>query len=157
MRLLHYSASVLGEIIDEPEQSLHCKPNGLWVSVEGPDDWVSCDAFSDRIKRYNVCQEIILEGDASILRIASAAEMDRFTRTFCHRRPDKPTYTMYIDWPGVSETWDGIIIAPYIPERHRHDLADWYGTWDCATGCIWRARAIERIGPIEPINRTRED
>lgn len=46
-----------------------------------------------------------------------------------------------INWPAVAIEYQGVIVAPYSWERRN----SWYYPWDCASGCIWDAAAIESI------------
>jgi hypothetical protein len=55
----------------------------------------------------------------------------------------------YIDWPRVAERFDGVIIAPY-QWKHRLELM-WYYGWDCASGCIWNARAVSCFEVAETV------
>ena len=57
---------------------------------------------------------------------------------------------MFIDWPKVAERYDGIIIAPYQWSR-RLDGPMWYYGWDCASGCVWRARAVLELKSMEEL------
>lgn len=154
MRLLHYSLSPLGELRDRNlELSISDKPYGLWVSVEGEDDWPSwCRSENFRIEALATVSEIVLSEDDNLLRLASAQEIDWFTKEYRHPPPFSLPFpsTRYIDWPAVARRYDGIIIAPYIWERGLHGGADWYYGWDCASGCIWRpSKAIASITVVD--------
>lgn len=150
MLLLHYSAKPLGEIRDAAEQPpAHFKPVGLWVSVEGPDDWPSwCMSEQWGLESLRYAHEIDLHPAAKILHLKNASDIDsmkRYYRTSAQAPPqDAPSYHS-IDWRPVAEEYDGIIIAPYNWNRRLHHQTSWYYTWDCASGCIWRACAIERV------------
>jgi hypothetical protein len=69
-----------------------------------------------------------------------------------------------IDWPKVSERYDGVVIAPYVWSLRMGDyemiegrmrktpdsaISDWYYPWDCASGCIWKASAIKAFDLIK--------
>lgn len=148
-RLIHYSAQPLRKATSIPlcKQQDHFKPKGLWVSVEGPDDWKSwCEAesFSPGNLRYE--QQIVLSETANIRRLSNALEIDELTERYAFPGQRHCRYRM--DWKQIADGYDGIIIAPYIWSRRLDGGADWYYSWDCASGCIWNAAAIKEIIPL---------
>jgi hypothetical protein len=147
-RLLHYSDKPLPAVLDDREQVIEIKPHGLWVSVEGEDDWLHwCQSEEFAISRLAVANEIRLAGGAKIIRLSSAAAIDAFTREWARPMPglEKLAIGLFIDWPGVARQHDGIIIAPYVWSRRLSFHCRWYYGWDCASGCIWRVSAIAEI------------
>lgn len=147
--LIHYSPDVVRVVRSIPvsEQGTHYKPNGLWLSVEGPDDWESwCRAEDFRLENLANRHEVVLSDFARIHRIRNAQEIDAFSARYSAVLI--PGHDMRaIDWKKVAEHHDGIIIAPYIWERRisRTPEVFWYYSWDCASGCIWNAKAVESI------------
>lgn len=145
-RLLHYSKLPLTKVHSEPlgkPGTGRFKPAGLWVSVEGPDDWEYwCLSEGFEPERLACVQEIRLTLDAKILRLSSPDGIDQFTERY--RRWLEPG----IFWENVGLSYDGIIIAPYCWERRLTDHTFWYYGWDCASGCIWNASAISEIIPL---------
>ena len=146
MRLLHYS--------DQPLLSVHSveqvggmaergnKPNGLWVSVEGEDDWKSwCESEDFSTNSMNAVTEVVLAENSNVLVIETSAALLAFHDEF-RALSDPPRFSS-IRWPDVAAMYDGIIIAPYRWD-HRLDgvASNWYYSWDCASGCLWNARAI---------------
>ena len=145
--LLHYSAKPLEFPIRSVAQIARPdhKPRGFWVSVEGVgDSWKDwCEGEEWNVERLAFSHEIVLRPDANILRLSTAENIDWLTKEFV--APGAPPWAYYqIDWARVAAKWDGIIIAPYVHERRLHHETNWYYTWDCASGCIWNARAIEQ-------------
>jgi hypothetical protein len=154
MRLVHFSAEPLGEIVSIPQELRGkgmFKPIGLWVSVEGiGDGWREwCEAEHFALDRLTVETEIILAPKARILRLSSPDDIDAFSEEW--RGPPRPYLdgSMLIDWPRLAENYQGIIIAPYIWERRLSDDCRWYYAWDCASGCIWDADAIAEARQLE--------
>jgi hypothetical protein len=157
-RLLHYSDKSLSPPLKSRVQSNEShyhgigKPQGFWVSVEGEDDWKSWStAESYRTDFLAVVSEIGLAPDANILRISNAAELVEFTKTFeVLVYPDQPKLAFWksIDWEAVAALYQGIIIAPYQWSHRFHDETRWYYSWDCASGCIWDATAIQSITEV---------
>lgn len=121
------------------------KPRGLWVSVDGEhgwEEWCRAENFSHMgTFKYRVD---LIPG-ANILVLTSPEELDTFDAKYGVEETypplsglNIPGYTFRrIDWLKVRRKYDGIIIAPYIWERRLSHL-EWYYTWDCASGCIWR-------------------
>lgn len=121
------------------------KPAGLWVSVDGHDDWphwCAAEEFSIGAYRYRVT----LAPGANILRLTCAADLDEFTAAY--GVPDAlHTSCLAIDWDRVALPYQGLLIAPYVWQR-RFELM-WYYGWDCASGVIWDRSAIESVCLIE--------
>lgn len=142
-RLLHYSENGLGKIRSRRQERDFFKPHGLWLSVEGPDDWPSwCRSESFNLERLGHVYEITLAPKARILWVRTAEELDEVSEAWS-APPMAPTLrSMWLRWGDMAKVYDGIIIAPYQWERRLGPL--WYYPWDCASGCIWRRTAIAR-------------
>jgi hypothetical protein len=142
LRLLHYSAE---PFVFDPERKYEeanygFKPVGLWLSVEGDDDWRSwCEGEQFNLESMKHVSEVILKSDANVLLIDTVEALDAF-----NSRYGKEVHGMRsIDWSAVKAAYDGLVIAPYHWSR-RHDFI-WYYGWDCASGVIWNMRAIEKV------------
>lgn len=151
-RLIHYSAAPLLSVHSvDPSNHRRFKPIGLWVSVEGENDWPSwCAGESWGLDRLTHATEIICEPTARILRLSCAPHLDRFTEEYADE--DKSLTRNRITavrWEKLAEKYQGIIIAPYIWERRLDDYVQWYYSWDCASGCIWDATAIKELRPTD--------
>ncbi len=147
--LVHYCAAPLAEIRSTPQpesKSRGFKPHGLWVSVEGKDDWRAwCESESFGAERFRLEYEIVLRPDSRVLHIRGAQALDSFTRMF--RAGDRDRFLDQILWGDVAAAWQGIVIAPYLWSRRNTDHTFWYYPWDCASGCIWDASAVAKIIP----------
>lgn len=145
MNLSHFTDAATLEVRSVEQRARYkMKPRGLWVSVDGPDDWPSWCASeqfrdTDSQNRFRVT----LADDANILVIATAAELDAFDAEY----GDAVNGLELIEWTLVAARWQGIIIAPYQWARRNGKL--WYYGWDCASGCIWDASAIASVEPVE--------
>ncbi len=117
------------------------KPAGLWVSVDGPDDWPAwCEReeFRDLTRQHE--HRVTLASDARVLHLATVDDLRAFTRRF----PDEYFGLLgFIDWAAVAAEYQGIVIAPY-QWLARFELGFYYG-WDCASGCIWDPAAIASV------------
>ncbi len=163
-RLLHYSAEPLTAVrsVAQGEPSgRYDKPAGLWLSVEGDDDWRQwCEAESFGDPASQLCYEIVLAPDANVFRIETAGALLAFTREYgCdpYMGPMAGRTQMFgrgIQWPRVAEKHAGIIIAPYQWSLRLDPRAHWYYSWDCASGCVWNAEAVAEIRPVEDLNPT---
>ena len=142
MNLSHFtSKSMLTPYSESQTGRRGDKPDGLWVSVDGPDDWESwCRSEEyvdiDAMNRFG----IILSPKASVLVLESVASLREF-----HARWALSDWN--VDWRGVSRRWQGIIITPY-QWACRLTEPSWYYTWDCASGCIWDSSAIADVIPV---------
>jgi hypothetical protein len=153
MRLLHYAAQPLPPALNARPQEIEMKPRGLWVSVEGNDDWPSwCVGENFALDSLSHVHEITLAENASILRLSTASEIAELTSDYACPLPGMPphhyTRAYVMDWPRLAGQYDGLIIAPYMWSCRLDYL--WYYGWDCASGCIWNPRAIaeHRLRPM---------
>lgn len=141
MKLLHYSDKPFELDLSLAYASEHWKPTGLWVSVEGEDDWPSwCNSVGFGLDRLQCASEVALELEANVLFIKSVAELDAFNRRYSAGDRLSPHD---LNWPEVREKYDGVIIAPYQWERRLDYM--WYYGWDCASGVIWNLSAIRSV------------
>ena len=144
--LVHYSEKPLTKVESRSQDGDYhnrgYKPNGLWVSVEGDDDWPSwCRSENFGLSRIAHASEVVLKPDARVLRVTTPRELLRFTENYGIKR--KWPYETTINWPEVAAKYQGIIIAPYI-WTERLNLF-WYYGWDCASGVIWDATCIAAL------------
>lgn len=151
MILHHYSDKPLTKVLSvrQNRESLHTysKPTGLWVSVEGEQDWVAwCESEGFRDINKQLDHLITLADGANILVLSNAEMIDDFTHTYGR---DTGFRAPGIAWQDVAEKHSGIIIAPYIWSRRLHHFTSWYYGWDCASGCIWDASAVASIAQVE--------
>ena len=154
MRLLHYHKNHLTQI-HSVEQSANeerlmygVKPNGLWVSVEGADDWPSwCRSEDFALERLECVTEVVLKKKNTILKITTDDALMGFTDEYGFSDPRRRGITA-IDWVRIAEKHDGIIITPYNWKRRLCLEANWYYSWDCASGCIWNSRAVKELRPV---------
>lgn len=187
MKLIHYSANgnlgpVKGRRQYRYTQEVRAKhprlpigkPRGFWVSVEGNEDgWADwCRGENFRLEELVYEYEVKLKPDARILYLSTQEELRDFTKKYydpdgimnkvsqeVHAENDFgfPASVHDIDWPAVARKYQGIIIAPYIYSCRLSPPTDWYYTWDCASGCIWNARAIESVKPTGKTNPIPKD
>lgn len=143
--LVHYSLQPLKKIRTVPLQQQHVtfKPSGLWVSVEGEYDWKTwCMDNSFNLNRFEFKSYIKLKTNSKILKIDTLKGMDDFTREYIKKTSYKVDM---INWKSVAEKWQGIVISPYQWSKKLDNKTFWYCIWDCASGCVWDADAIESV------------
>lgn len=147
-RFAHFSKAPITGPIRSVEQGIapHFKPLGFWISVEGNGDgWKDwCEGEGFGTERLAFEHEVTLRDDAEILWLRSAADIDRFTDEWMPKSFAAASYYC-IPWAPVAMAYQGIVIAPYIWSRRFDDKSGWYYSWDCASGCIWDASAIESV------------
>lgn len=157
--LSHYSDNLALCPESKPQRDQTCggrydKPDGLWVSVDGEDDWPSwCKSEDYRDPDRQNQYRIHLAPDANILYLRTVGDL----LSFSSRYPAAigGIAAVGIDWVAVADHWQGIVIAPY-QWQVRLQL-NWYYTWDCASGCIWDAAAIAGIDLLrEPVQQYAE-
>lgn len=124
------------------------KPQGLWVSVDGEDDWPSwCHSEERGIGSLVHHFRVALADDANLLLISSPDDLRAFDAELGESSTAPRRRSWYVSWEAVADRWQGIIIAPYLWSCRLGDPS-WYYTWDCASGCIWDARSIASVTPF---------
>jgi hypothetical protein len=148
MNLSHYSADANLKLQPRPwppRESLErlifsFKPLGLWVSVDGKDDWPSwCESECFHPERLTYRYRVTLTSMDHVLHLQTIPDILKFQNRYAV--PDGLTDIPAINWYQVKEIYQGIVIAPY-QWALRNELM-WYYTWDCASGCIWDMSIIE--------------
>lgn len=140
--LTHFSADPFTLDPDRAyEQSASkIKPAGLWLSVDGDDDWPSwCLGEGFRVGALTHRTALQLVPDARVLWLSTPDDVLAFgvkyggemTREF-----------LWVDWPQVATDWDGLVIAPYQWSLRLDPRTHWYYGWDCASGCVWNLAAL---------------
>lgn len=151
--LLHYNAQPVSldrsRVYDQREQRGN-KPNGLWLSVSGEDDW-ECWCRENGFGIGGYVHRATLQADANVLWLRTAADIDQFHLDWSEKSywtggtaPLSDEYVRMhweVNWQNVAQRYDGIMIAPYQWSR-RLGGPFWYYGWDCASGCIWQLDAV---------------
>jgi hypothetical protein len=131
-------------------QQIFFKPSGLWygcgdawidwLKFEMPD-WLSDGAYLYEIKL-----------GPGMLFLRTIEEILAFNKKFGVSGPagryERPESKTDVDWRRVADRWSGIEICPYQYNLRMSPFAQWYYTWDVASGCIWGPkppRAIKLI------------
>ena len=161
MRLIHYAPEKIYELepqeYDQNEVKFQSKPNGLWFSVQGSDDWKEwCKVEGYCLYRLRFSYEIILKKDANILHLKTPEEIFSFSKKYSHRSrprisggfdPDEDTHEL--NWIEIKKTYQGIIVSPYQWDCRLDLGSSWYYGWDCSSGCIWDLTCIESFTFLE--------
>ena len=152
MKLSHWSPRVVPKVRGrrqlKSDMGGFSKPEGFWVSVDGPCDWLEWTTSED-FGRGAIRHRVELVRDAKVLFITNVVELDAFAKKY-EKLYRFGTFTdQGIDWKAVAKDYHGIIIAPYQWERRLSRYSKWYYGWDCASGCIWNPKAIQSIDAIE--------
>lgn len=138
----HISKSpILRRIRATRGQKVDHKPLGFWYGVDG--DWERwCRAEQWGLHGEMFEHELTL-GKERLLILSSVSAIDSFHEEFKGKPHLNCQWLEYIDWARVAEQWDGVEIAPYQWDRRLSGEAhNWYYSWDCASGCIWRPKGI---------------
>lgn len=151
MRLSHWSERPIAQVGSrDPARSRWAgKPAGLWLSVDGEDDWAAwCEAEQFVDLSRHIRYEVVLALDANLLLLDTAEAVQAFTREHGRtaRWSERGTVDG-IDWARVAAAYQGIIIAPYQWSLRLELETFWYYGWDCASGVIWDAAAVKELKP----------
>lgn len=145
--LVHFSRKPLQKVHASKQISSRIghKPLGLWVSVEGEDDWPSWSRHNwpSWFSEIRHATEVIVRPEARLLVIDNETELCDLNKRFPSTRRDD--YFQSPDWKAIAAEYQGIIIWPYQWEVRLSLM--WYYTWDCASGCLWDPDAVDRLVP----------
>lgn len=152
MNLSHYSDhdEVAPYAVAQDSPSPVGKPRGLWVSVDGPDDWAEwnrVEQFRDIGAQHR--HRVTLAPSSTVLHLGTLDALLEFSEAYRAPHPwrDGGTGVTTIDWQRVAERHQGVIIAPYQWPARLNLM--WYYPWDCASGCIWDPAAIDSVARVE--------
>lgn len=142
MNLSHFSWKHITEAYSVDQIGTDFKPRGLWVSVDGEDDWPSfCERENFRNLNTQAHYRVHLSEDANIRYVTTEHELiefhDEFSDTLISSLP-RP------DWSRVAEQYQGVIFSPY-QWSMRLNGPTWYYGYDCASGCLWSKEAVQSI------------
>jgi hypothetical protein len=122
------------------EQEL-IKPVGLWISVDGEDDWLNwCKRENWGLERLSRRYRIFLRPDHNIRILTDVSSILDFSKEFAVEPPS----TTLLYWDRIKRLYQGLIISPFQFNLHICCDCSWYYGWDCESGCIWDVDAIER-------------
>lgn len=142
LSLMHYAAAPVALDRTHTYKQDDFKPNGLWVSVAGEDDWPEwCRREEFREDTLTHAHEVVILDDSNILVLDTPEAILDMGR----RYPSSGSLSRWaeVDWTKVAATYDGIVIAPYQWSLRLDPRAHWYYTWDCASGCIWNLDVLD--------------
>jgi hypothetical protein len=140
--LTHYSARPLTLDRDRAyvQSAGNMKPAGLWLSVDGDDDWPTwCRGEEFRIESLTHLTQFRLVPDARVLWLSMPDEVVEFHGKYAGELTRE---FLWIDWPRVAADWDGLVIAPYQWSLRFDPRVPWYYGWDCASGCVWNPAVL---------------
>ena len=162
LSLSHFSMFDKIEEVTSTSQSRHdkdgfMKPFGFWISVDGEQDWPTwCLSETFRGEKLRYRHRVVLKAGAPIVYIQTREQLRAFSDVFKDEKHLRDmrirlgfAHNMNIMWQEVEKQYHGIIIAPYQWGSRMDDQVFWYYSWDCASGCIWNADAIESVTLIE--------
>lgn len=145
MGLVHYSDTPLQEVVDAPFQVEGRKPVGLWFSNDNKDGWRSwCKSQDFRQDQFNYKTTVKFKPDANILQLTNKRAVHKFYEKY-GKDPERP-YRFKVDWPTVAKQYDAVYFPSYYDELR--DQYRWYDSFDCASGCVWNAKAIDSIETV---------
>lgn len=147
--LSHYSAKpwALDPARTYVQSTREPKPRGLWLSVDGEQDWPTwCRSEDWGVASLAHRTALRLVGGHRVLTLDTPAALAHFTDVY--GRPTTPEF-LYIDWPRVAASWDGLLIAPYQWSMRYDPHVPWYYGWDCASACVWNLGALEVLEPVD--------
>lgn len=152
MILSHYNGSAewafeaRGYVQDDPFGDTIGKPVGLWLSIDGPDDWPSwCSSESHGVERLAYRHAFEMTEPERVLHLSNPGAVEGLSERFPVIGQREYSFAM-ISWRDIAREYAGIIIAPYQWQCRLEHRTRWYYSWDCASGCVWDLSAIRYVG-----------
>lgn len=154
MDLSHFTSKPIDVIVSRSqEEDQYFKPNGLWVSVDGTDDWPSwCRSEEYGDIDNEIRYKVDLNDNCKVLILSTSEQIKDFNKKYSFTPAAFRAYLgkiRYINWKKVANDYQGLIIAPYCWELRLDTDLIWYYGWDCASGCIWDGAAVKSIEIIK--------
>jgi hypothetical protein len=157
MKLAHFSANgnlTMSCLKSQPFSNfrslISAKPTGLWITdMDCEDNWKNwCEA--EKYNLHELRYRYNLSVDDSLLLLNSMSDLDNLLSTYGDMPFGLNMETCYINWEPIFKKYKGILITPYIWQRHSTLEHAWYWGWDCASGCIWDISAITFFQRVRP-------
>lgn len=139
--------SLINSLVAYPQKDYStAKPAGIWYSVNNSwEDWCQDNEpgwLTDSRFRLDVTT-------SKLLTVGLSMRFDEFNDSYgevAHGR-------RMINWKSVAEKYDGIEIPMYHWSFRMDPEYYWYYGWDCASGCVWNTKAINRVESIDLYRR----
>ena len=135
--------------------SRYDKPEGLWLSDEsdfGWSEWNRQEHYRDTDNQTRT--EFELLPGHRVLHLGTSERILALSKAYGMKSPSAGgityDYVRRIDWVGVAELYDGIIITPYDWDLRTDSRTDWFYGWDCASACIWNLQVLNEISVKVP-------
>lgn len=151
MRFIHYHDHLVTEMLDSSQiETSSCldKPRGLWFCPAGDSGWTNFVRRNLSTSRISARTEIVVSKTANIAKIASASDLYSFGEFY--GVDVLGGLARGVDWRRVALDYEGILITPYLEECRLAMHSIWYYGWDCASGCVWRKSAVEKLVEYVP-------
>ena len=154
-------AEIVPYSVRQDNKSSIGKPNGLWYGCG--NSWIEWCLAEDFGLGWKYIHEIEIDVN-KIKLIDNVADFDLFSEKFglhdeyySHfvNQSFRTRYD-YIDWKCLESLgFMGIEINPYLWER-RLNNGMWFYGWDCASGCIWNAKAVKNVKLIAGFDKDKK-
>lgn len=119
------------------------KPRGLWYAPGTAwIDWMQSEmpSWLAAVNHVYTVQPIYAQGGLNsrggVLQLQTPRAMRDFSRRFAVEGGRE------INWPEVTDFWDGIEIIPSQYDMTGDMTMLWYWGWDIPSGCIWRPSGV---------------
>lgn len=146
MRLVHFSTVPLGDLksVADQAKARTYKPHGFWLSDEDAEQSWSKWCTDDDYGLGAVTTTFDLVAGHNVLILSTASDLRDFTADFSR---GTERYHADVDWQGVADKYQGMLITPYQWTLRLDSTVNWYYPWDCASACVWDVAALRRVTP----------
>jgi len=141
----------LNRIYTQTAESLTShKPNGLWLSITGINDWEKY-CLNNNHNLINLKNEfqVKLKPHAQILILYNNAAYTDFEKNYTYYpegaeiHTENSTFALSIRWDEIIKDYQGLALPHVMPQSYDRGL--WYDAWRCTSACIWDLQAVEKV------------
>ena len=151
LTVYHYSIKKIKQIQDtncntiDNEESFELgkpgKGKGLWFTNRGRNSWLDCYSGYVRKDEYKYVYKILLKQNNRLLQLYSDTDIEEFGLKY------GKYYGEQIYWNKVCKDYDAVYLKKWHPGMD--DEHQWYWSWNCISGIIFKTRIIKNIKEIE--------
>jgi hypothetical protein len=134
------------------------KPNGLWLSIAGINDWENyCRTNNENLDKLKSEFQVQLKPDAKILILYNEAALVDFEKKYAYypksiaEHGENYALDFSIKWQEIINDYQGLALPKVITKSYNMSL--WFDTWCCTSACIWDLQAVAKVEKLRIMNK----
>jgi hypothetical protein len=134
------------------------KPNGLWLSIAGINDWEKyCLENNENLVKLKYEFQICLKPHANLLILHNEAAFEDFEKKYAYypegiaEHGENYIPDLSIKWEQIINDYQGIALPVILPKLYNMGLL--FDTWCCTSACIWDLQAVAKVEKLGMMNK----